>query len=108
LTNNEERMNLEPMPGRVIIRPDELPRFTPSGLILPDSARQVKPPTQLGTIVAVPPPGADVWLEPENRLTEGVGVGDRVLFRREGRELDGFPDMLAVGVNNVMCLVDDE
>lgn len=93
------------MPGRVIIRPDAPPRFTPSGLILPDSALEKKPPTQLGTVAAVPA-DSEEWLDAEDRCE--VGVGARVLFRREGRELDGCPDLIAVGCNNVLAVVEEE
>jgi chaperonin GroES len=62
----EERFPWQPLGSRVVIRPVEQESRTPSGLIIPETAKE-KP--QVGIVVAV---GDDESIR--------VRVGDRVLF----------------------------
>ncbi len=70
----EERFPWQPLGKRVAIRPVEQESRTPSGLILPETAKE-KP--QIGIVVAV---GDDASIP--------VRVGDRVLFPKySGNEI---------------------
>ena len=70
-------MNLKPLGDRVVVEPSESEEKTPSGIVLPDTAKE-KP--QEGKIVAVGPgkvqDGKKVPLE--------VKVGDKVMFSKYG------------------------
>jgi len=70
-------MNLKPLGDRVVVEPSESEEKTPSGIVLPDTAKE-KP--QEGKIVAVGPgkvqDGKKVPLE--------VKVGDKVIYSKYG------------------------
>ncbi|MBP7999270.1 MAG: co-chaperone GroES [Chloroflexi bacterium] len=61
-------MTIEPLGTRVLIKPLEQESTTPSGLILPETAKE-KP--QQGMVEAV---------GNSEQMTSGLTVGDRVLF----------------------------
>lgn len=80
-----ERFPWQPLGSRVVIRPVEQESRTPSGLIIPETAKE-KP--QIGVVVAI---GDDESIQ--------VRVGDRVLFPKySGNE---------VKVNGVEYLIID-
>ncbi|GAB4490598.1 MAG: co-chaperone GroES [Anaerolineales bacterium] len=84
-------IKLEPLGSRVLIRPLEQESKTPSGLLLPDTAKE-KP--QTGEVVAI---GDDEEIK--------LKVGDRVLFAKySGTEfkLDGV-DYLLFEANDVLA-----
>ena len=62
-----------PMPGRVLIRPDDLPETTLSGLHLAPVAQ----PEQTGTVAAI---GRVVCPKCDEDVDPIVRVGDRVVF----------------------------
>ena len=70
-------MNLKPLGDRVVVEPSESEEKTPSGIVLPDTAKE-KP--QEGKVVAVGPgkvqDGKKVPLE--------VKVGDKVIYSKYG------------------------
>ncbi len=81
----DERFPWQPLGSRVVIRPVEQESRTPSGLIIPETAKE-KP--QIGVVVAI---GDDESIK--------VRVGDRVLFPKySGNE---------VKVNGVEYLIID-
>lgn len=70
-------MKLQPLGDRVVVEPeDELEQRTPSGLVIPDTAKE-KP--QIGKVVAVGPGALD---DDGNRLPMDVREGDRVLYSK--------------------------
>ena len=72
-------MNLKPLGDRVVVKPlDEAETRTPSGLVIPDTAKE-KP--QTGEVVAVGPGGRD---EGGTRIPVDVSVGDIVLYSKYG------------------------
>ncbi len=74
---------IKPLGDRVVVRPltdDEAGTTSPSGIIIPDSAKKEKP--EQGIVVAV---GAGKWDEDgEKRIPMEVKEGDRVVFSKYG------------------------
>jgi chaperonin GroES len=69
-------INLKPLGDRVVVEPIEQEEMTPSGIVLPETAKE-KP--QRGTIVATGPGARD---EAGKRLPLDVSVGDVVLYAK--------------------------
>lgn len=70
-------MNLRPLGDRVVVRPEEQEEQLPSGLVLPDTAKE-KP--QQGRVLAV---GPGAYHDAE-RIPLDVKEGDRVLYSKYG------------------------
>lgn len=74
---------IKPLGDRVIVRPlleSEQGSISPSGIIIPDTAKKEKP--EQGIVLAV---GPGKWDEDgEKRLALDVKVGDRVVFSKYG------------------------
>jgi chaperonin GroES len=70
-------MGLRPLGDRVLVRPDDSDKPLPSGLVIPDTAKE-KP--QEGTILAV---GPGAYHEGQ-RIPLDVKEGDRVVFSKYG------------------------
>ena len=71
-------MNLQPLGDRIVVRPkDEDDSTTPSGLVIPDTAKE-KP--QLGEVLAV---GPGEYQDGE-RIPMDVSVGDLVFYSKYG------------------------
>ncbi|MGH2773748.1 MAG: co-chaperone GroES [Actinomycetota bacterium] len=70
-------MDIKPLADRVVVRPEDTNEALPSGLVIPDTAKE-KP--QEGTVVAV---GPGAWYE-GNRIPMDVKEGDRVLYSKYG------------------------
>jgi len=74
---------IKPLGDRVIVRPltdGENGNTSPSGIIIPDTAKKEKP--EQGVVLAV---GPGKWDEDgEKRLPLDVKVGDRVIFSKYG------------------------
>ncbi len=70
-------MKLQPLGDRVVVQAeDDLESRTPSGLVIPDTAKE-KP--QIGTVMAAGPGALD---EDGDRLPMDVKEGDRVLYSK--------------------------
>lgn len=69
-------MNIKPLADRVVIKVLEAEEKTPSGIVLPDKAKE-KP--QEGEVVAV---GSGKILDNGTKIEMDVKVGDRVLFSK--------------------------
>jgi chaperonin GroES len=70
-------MKLQPLGDRVVVKADdETDVRTPSGLVIPDTAKE-KP--QMGEVVAVGPGALD---EDGDRMPMDVSVGDKVLYSK--------------------------
>lgn len=70
-------MNLKPLGDRVVVKPSEGEERTPSGIVLPDSAKE-KP--QEGEIVAV----GSGRIEDGKKVPLEVSVGDKVIYSKYG------------------------
>ena len=69
-------INLKPLGDRVVVEPIEQEEMTPSGIVLPETAKE-KP--QKGTVLSVGPGGRD---EEGRRIALDVSVGNIVLFAK--------------------------
>ena len=70
------KLNLKPLGDRVVIKPLEGEEVTPSGIVLPETAKE-KP--QKGEVLAVGPGARD---EDGKRIAMDVKAGDKVLFAK--------------------------
>ncbi len=72
-----KKFGIEPLEDRVVVRPAEEEETTPTGIVIPDTAKE-KP--QEGEVVAVGPGR----FEDGQRVPVDVKVGDRVLYSKYG------------------------
>ncbi len=72
------KVNYKPLFDNVLIKPLEGEEKLPSGIILPDSAKE-KP--QIGLVMAVGPGGTD---DKGNPVKMVVKVGDKVMYKKWG------------------------
>jgi chaperonin GroES len=70
------KLNLKPLGDRVVIKPLEGEEVTPSGIVLPETAKE-KP--QKGEVLSVGPGARD---EDGKRIAMDVKAGDKVLFAK--------------------------
>ncbi len=70
------KLNLKPLGDRLVIKPLEGEEVTPSGLVLPETAKE-KP--QKGEVLSVGPGARD---EDGKRIAMDVKAGDKVLFAK--------------------------
>ena len=70
------KLNLKPLGDRLVIKPLEQEEVTPSGIVLPETAKE-KP--QKGEVLAVGPGARD---EEGKRIAMDVKAGDKVLFAK--------------------------
>ena len=71
-------LNLKPLADRLVVKPLEEEEVTPSGIVLPETAKE-KP--QKGEVLAVGPGARNNEGE---RVAMDVSVGDKVLFAKYG------------------------
>ncbi len=72
-----------PLADRVVVRPlteDEMGTTSPSGIIIPDTAKKEKP--EQGVVVAVGP--GKMTDDGKTRQEMSVAIGDRVVFSKFG------------------------
>jgi chaperonin GroES len=95
-------MKLQPLGDRVVVQAeDDLEARTPSGLVIPDTAKE-KP--QIGSVIAVGPGALD---DDGDRLPMDVKEGDRVLYSKyAGTEvkLDG-QEYLVLSARDLLAIV---
>ncbi len=72
------KVNIQPLFNHVLIKPSKAEDTLPSGIILPDSAKD-KP--QVGEIMAVGPGAMD---EKGNKISMVVKVGQKVMYKKWG------------------------
>ncbi len=70
------KLNLKPLADRVVVKPLEQEEVTPSGIVLPETAKE-KP--QKGEILAAGPGARD---EDGKRIPLDLKAGDKVLFAK--------------------------
>lgn len=96
-------MNIQPLNDRVLIHPIEQEEVTPSGIVLPETAKE-KP--QEGEVVAV---GPGAWKEDGERRPLDLEVGDRVIYAKyAGTEVkNGDGEYLLLRENDVLAKLVD-
>lgn len=95
-------MKLKPLGDRLVVEPKEQEQTTPSGLVLPETAKE-KP--QEGEVIAVGPGRRD---DDGERIEMDVQVGDRVLYAKYGGteiKIDG-KKLLILKESDVLAIVD--
>jgi chaperonin GroES len=70
------KLNLKPLADRLVVKPLEQEEVTPSGIVLPETAKE-KP--QKGEVLAAGPGARD---EDGKRIAMDVKTGDKVLFAK--------------------------
>jgi len=96
-------MKLKPLGDRLVVEPKEREQTTPSGLVLPETAKE-KP--QDGEVVAVGPGRRD---ENGERIAMDVALGDVVLYAKYGGteiKIDG-KKLLILKESDVLAIVED-
>lgn len=82
-TDTKTASKVTPLGDRVVVRPlteEEMGTTSPSGIIIPDSAKKEKP--EQGVVIAV---GPGKWDEDgEKRIPMDVKEGDRIVFSKYG------------------------
>ncbi|MCJ7513768.1 MAG: co-chaperone GroES [Anaerolineales bacterium] len=94
---------LKPLGDRLVVKPLEGEDVTPSGIVLPETAKE-KP--QKGEVLAVGPGARD---EDGKRITMDVAIGDKVLFAKyAGTEfkLEG-EKVLILRENDILAILDE-
>jgi len=97
-------INFKPLGARVVVEPIEQDEVTPSGIVLPETAKE-KP--QKGTVLAVGPGDRD---EDGDRIPMDVKKGDVVLFAKySGTEIkvDG-KKLLILRESDLLAIVVDK
>ena len=93
-------MGLQPLGDRVLVRVEENDEQLPSGLVIPDTAKE-KP--QEGTILAAGPGG----YHEGTRIPLDVKEGDRVIFSKYGGtevKVDG-EELLILSERDILAIV---
>jgi len=96
-------MKLRPLGDRLVVEPKEREEVTPSGLVLPETAKE-KP--QEGEVIAVGPGRLD---DDGKRVAMDVAVGDRVLYAKYGGteiKIDG-KKLLILKESDVLAIVEN-
>jgi chaperonin GroES len=96
-------INLKPLGDRLIVKPLEQEETTPSGIVLPETAKE-KP--QRGEVLAAGPGARD---DDGKRIDMEVSVGDTVLFAKyAGTEIkiDG-EKVLILRESDILALVEE-
>lgn len=71
-------LNIKPLGDRLVVKPLEEEEVTPSGIVLPETAKE-KP--QKGEVLSVGPGARD---DDGKRIEMDVSVGDTILFAKYG------------------------
>jgi len=95
-------LKVKPLGDRLVVKPLEQEEVTPSGIVLPETAKE-KP--QKGEVLAVGPGGRD---DSGERIPMDVSVGDTVLFAKYGGteiKLDG-DKLLILRESDILALIE--
>jgi chaperonin GroES len=95
-------LKVKPLGDRLVVKPLEEEEVTPSGIVLPETAKE-KP--QKGEVLAVGPGGRD---DSGERIPMDVSVGDKVLFAKYGGteiKLDG-DKLLILRESDILALIE--
>jgi chaperonin GroES len=96
-------LKLKPLADRLVVRPLEGEEVTPSGIVLPETAKE-KP--QKGEVLSVGPGARD---EDGKRIAMDVRVGDKVLFAKyAGTEIKiDNEKLLILRESDILAIVED-
>jgi len=95
------KTNIKPLLDNILVEPLEKEQKTPSGIVLPDSAKE-KP--QEGRVIGV---GPGRFSESGQMLKPGVRVGETVLYKKWGGnelKIDG-KDYLMVKEEDILAII---
>ena len=94
-------MKLKPLGDRLIVRPVEEEETTPSGIVLPDTAKEKQ---EMGQVIAV---GDGALNEDGTRRPLDVAEGDKVLYSKYGPTEVTFEgeDLLVLEEKHVLAKV---
>ncbi|OGK13590.1 co-chaperone GroES [Candidatus Roizmanbacteria bacterium RIFCSPHIGHO2_02_FULL_37_15] len=98
---SKQKHNIDPLFDYVLIKPLEQTQTTPSGIVLPDSAKE-KP--QVGQVMAVGPGATN---DDGKLLPMKIKVGQKVLYKKwGGNEVKvGSEEWLLIEQKDVMAVV---
>ncbi len=96
-------LNLKPLGDRLVVKPLEDEEVTPSGIVLPETAKE-KP--QKGEVLSVGPGARD---DDGKRIEMDVSVGDTILFAKYGgTEIKMDRDkLLILRESDVLAILDE-
>ncbi len=96
-------LNLKPLGDRMVVKPLEEEEVTPSGIVLPETAKE-KP--QKGEVLSVGPGARD---DDGKRIEMDVKVGDKILFAKYGgTEIKVNSDkLLILRESDVLAIITD-
>ena len=78
---NDQKLYMEAMGQRVIVKPDDIEEVTPSGLVIMNDKQMERASRIRGTLVSI---GADCWFGQDCKME----IGDRVIYaRHSGRSM---------------------
>jgi chaperonin GroES len=95
-------MNLKPLADRMVVEPKEREETTPSGLALPETAKETP---QEGVVIAAGPGRRD---DDGNRINMDVAVGDHILYAKYGGteiKIDGRK-LLILKESDVLAIIE--
>ncbi len=95
-------LKLKPLADRLVVEPKEREETTPSGLVLPETAKE-KP--QEGEVLAVGPGRRD---DDGERIAMDVAVGDSVLYAKYGGteiKIDG-KKLLILKESDILAIIE--
>jgi chaperonin GroES len=96
-------LKIKPLADRLLVKPLEEEEVTPSGIVLPETAKE-KP--QKGEVLSVGPGARD---DDGKRIEMDVKKGDRVLFAKYGGteiKVDG-DKLLILRESDVLAIIED-
>lgn len=96
-------LKIKPLADRLLVKPLEEEEVTPSGIVLPETAKE-KP--QKGEVISVGPGARD---DDGKRIEMDVKKGDKVLFAKYGGteiKVDG-DKMLILRESDVLAILED-
>lgn len=102
MVTTELKTKIRPLEDRVLVRPEESEETTPTGIVIPDTAKE-KP--QEGTVLAA---GAGKRSEQGELLPMDVKEGDRVVYSKYGGteiKVDG-EDLLILSSRDVLAVIE--
>ncbi len=97
-------LNLKPLGDRLVVKPKEDEEMTPSGIVLPETAKE-KP--QKGEVLSVGPGARD---DDGKRIEMDVSVGDTILFAKYGGteiKMEDGEKLLILRESDVLAILDD-
>jgi chaperonin GroES len=96
-------LNIKPLADRLVVKPLEEEEVTPSGIVLPETAKE-KP--QKGEVLAVGPGARD---DEGKRVALEVAIGDKVLFTKyAGTEIKIDGDkLLILRESDILAIIEE-